>query len=186
MKRYIWPLVILLVVTLTACETHNNEGQSRSSVLLILVEVEANDGWGSVASFDANTSSYLAVADTMDVTLSTVAKSATMEDTNWLDVQLNEYQASFTRVDGGTAVPNTLRHAIGGLVPFEGEYIIENLPVTWSTQKLEYPLWDLAVNGYDLETGLPRIEANVLVEFQGEQLSGETVKVSFGFPITWE
>lgn len=165
----------LLLLFFTACDTFNGSGETRSGVILTVDSVVLNDGAGELATINEDTGSVTAESDTVSITLSNRPKNSALEDSTWLDIITDEYQVTFYRSDGGSAVPNSIRQKITYTIAFDDDLNISALTILSAEQKLEYPLWDLAVNGYDSETKMPAIEMNVMIEFFGHLVSGETV-----------
>lgn len=176
MTKKILLLLPIIVLLYTACDTYNGIGETRSAVYLTIDSINPNQGAGSLATVNATTGQYSAVSDQAKLVISDRPKNANLTTTTgWLNIVTDEYQVTFYRTDGGTAVPNSLRRAITFTVEFGKPLTIENFTLLSAEQKLEYPLFDLAVNGIDLETKMPVIEVNIMVEIFGHQLSGEKV-----------
>jgi hypothetical protein len=169
---YVLPLFILLY---SACDTFNGAGETRSGVYLTIDSIVLNEGAGSLASVNEDTGSITAESDTVDVTISNRPKNAGLIESDWLDIVVTEYQVTFYRTDGGTTVPNSLRRKINFTVDFDDDLNINSLTFLSAEQKLESPLWDLAVNGYDKETEMPVIDVSVMIEIFGHLVSGETI-----------
>lgn len=176
MTKKILLLLPIIVLLYSACDTFNGIGETRSAVYLTIDSINPNKGSGSLATVNATTGQYSAVSDQATLVISDRPKNANLTtSTGWLNIVTDEYQVTFYRTDGGTAVPNSLRRAITYTVEFGKPLTIENFTLLSAEQKLEYPLFDLAVNGVDLETKMPVIEVNIMVEIFGHQLSGEKV-----------
>ena len=164
-----------MILTYTACDTFNGTGETRSGVFLTIDSIVPNVGSGSLVAVDEKTGHYSASSDDATIVMSNRPKNASLTASPWLAIVLDEYQVTFYRTDGGTAVPNSLRRAVTFTIDFDDTLTIDNFTFLSAEQKLEYPLFDLAVNGYDLETKMPVIEVNIMVEVFGHLLSGETV-----------
>jgi|GEM_PF-4052040 len=165
----------LVVVSLSACDTFNSVGQQRAGVFLTIDEIELNTGAGSLARVDEETGNITANSDTVKIVFHNRPKSTRQTDSPWMDIITEEYQVTFYRIDGGTVVPNSLRRRLTVTVEFDNTYTVPSLTMLSAEQKIESPLWELAVNGYDAETGLPVIEMNVMIEVFGKTTSGEQV-----------
>jgi len=175
LTRKILIFLPILILTYTACDTFNGTGETRSGVFLTIDSIVPNVGSGSLVAVDEKTGHYSASSDDATIVMSNRPKNASLTASPWLAIVLDEYQVTFYRTDGGTAVPNSLRRAVTFTIDFDDTLTIDNFTFLSAEQKLEYPLFDLAVNGYDLETKMPVIEVNIMVEVFGHLLSGETV-----------
>jgi len=183
-KILILLMTIVIVMAFAACETQNGEGQTRSAVILTVDSIVMQSGAGALAEV-SSTGGITAQSDVANVALSNRPKNIDLQPSPWLGIQLEEYQVTFYRTDGGTAVPNSVKRTIRYTIELNETYEIAALTILSAEQKVEYPLWDLAINGYDIETGMPVIEVNVLVEFFGKQVSGEPVYAQGWTSITW-
>jgi len=177
-------VTIMIVLAFAACETQNSEGQTRSAMILTVDSIVLESGAGSLAEV-SDSGGITAESDSASITLSNRPKNATLETSPWLGIQLEEYQVTFYRTDGGTAVPNSVKRTIRFTIEFNETLEVEAMTILSAEQKVEYPLWDLAINGYDIETGMPVIQVNVLVEFFGKQISGEPVYAQGWTSISW-
>ncbi|MBN2136021.1 MAG: hypothetical protein JW737_09840 [Acidobacteria bacterium] len=186
-KKLLLTILLLVGILFTACETHNNVGQTRAGVYMTVDEIlwQGNAGSLGLTRTENDQTIVYYESDQANITLSNRPKNAATTTSSWLDIQIQEYQVTFYRIDGGTKVPNSLRRGITYIIPFNGSADLSNLTLLSAQQKAETPLWELGVNGYDTETGNAVIEVNVLVEFFGEQMSGETVYASGWTSIAW-
>lgn len=175
-RKTIFIILLVTLIALIGCETHNNTGQERSGVFLTIDELTLDSGAGALATTNGS-GGITAESDTVTVSISNRPKNSTIagSDPYWLGVQLQEYQVTFYRIDGGTVVPNSVRRRLAYAIELNEQLTISRLTMLSAEQKAETPLWELAVNGYDVETGEAVIEMNVLFEFFGEQFSGEKV-----------
>jgi hypothetical protein len=174
-KKIILLFLLIIVISQFACETHNSTGEQRGGVFLTIDEVSLNTGAGALATIDEDTGTITAESDTVAITLTNRPKNENLTSSPWLGITTDEYQVTFYRIDGGTKVPNSLRRKFTYTIEFSESLKITNLTILSAEQKVESPLWDLAVNGYDTETGLPVIEMNIMIEIFGKITSGEKV-----------
>ena len=115
----------------------------------------------------------------MSLTLQNIVKDPTPTSTSMLEnVELNEYEVSYTRADSGTRVPPPLIAAIGGVVPVNGTLLITNLNVLANNQVDTLPISDIASFGVDRETNSTIIVLNVSIRFFGKTLSGQSVQTT--------
>jgi hypothetical protein len=175
LSRKILIFLPILLLTYIACDTFNGTGETRSAVILTIDSVTPNTGSGALAAINEDTGAVTAESDTATITMSNRPKNSSLTDSPWLDIILDEYQVTFYRTDGGSAVPNSLRRKITYTIDFTKSLTITSITFLSAEQKLENPLWDLAVNGYDKETKMPVIEVNIMIEVFGHQVSGEKV-----------
>jgi hypothetical protein len=189
LSRKMFIFLPILLLTYIACDTFNGTGETRSAVFLTIDSVTPNVGSGALATINEDTGQVSSLSDTASITMSNRPKNSSLTESPWLDIILDEYQVTFYRTDGGTAVPNSLRKKITYTVDFTKSLTITSLLFLSAEQKLESPLWDLAVNGYDKETKMPVVEVNIMIEVFGHQVSGEKVyakgwtALSYGVPI---
>ena len=94
-----------------------------------------------------------------------------------MNVEMQSYEVTFTRGDGGTRVPPPLVRNIFGVTPVGGTQNYENLPVMLSDQINEVPLEDLFLEngGFDKETDRTSIILNLSLRFFGRSIAGEAV-----------
>ncbi len=111
------------------------------------------------------------------LTLQSVAADPTGTTSSLMDVELDTYQITYTRGDGGTRVPVKLVRKILGNVTVGGTDTIKNLIILTSDQLDNPPLSDLYYQngGYDKETGNTKISLNFALQFFGHTLSGKSV-----------
>jgi hypothetical protein len=94
-----------------------------------------------------------------------------------MDVEMQSWEVSYTRGDGGTRVPPPLRQKIFGVAPVGGQQTFLNLPVMSFEQLENPPLSELLLvnGGVDQETGLSVIILNIHIRFFGRTLGGKSV-----------
>jgi hypothetical protein len=113
------------------------------------------------------------------VTLQNIVKDPTPTATSMLEnVELNEYEVTYTRADSGTRVPPPLVANFGGVVPVNGTLLINNLTVVANNQVDSLPISDIAQFGVDRETNSTIIVLNVSIRFFGKTLSGQAVQTT--------
>ena len=116
--------------------------------------------------------------DTKTVTIKSVLKSTTIPVNTFSDVIIQEYRVNYFRSDGNPNVPEPFFELGNHTVPVGGAASLEILIVR-AEAKLKAPLVSLAFGG-----GEGSIMMNAVVEFFGEDLSGNAVSGSVVIPIT--
>jgi len=178
-KIWLLPMVLLPLFYLCwGCTGQNKEASTIAPVVL------------SVDSIIPTTSPFgdvrTNVDDTVEVTLSNHLKDPdATSPTHFADVIVTSYRVSFTRTDGGTAVPSGFEQAITYRVPANGSTTITGLVVVKAYQKLYEPLGYLMSLGYEPSTNLPTISCNIIIEFTGETEAGYKVYAKGSVPITF-
>ncbi len=113
------------------------------------------------------------------VTIQNIVKDPTPTSTSMLEnVELNEYEVTYTRADTGTRVPPPLIENFGGVVPVNGTLLISNLNILANNQVDTLPISDIAQYGVDRETNSTIIVLNVSIVFFGKTLSGQAVQTT--------
>jgi len=111
------------------------------------------------------------------VTLQNIVKDPSATGTSQLEnIELSSYEVTFTRADTGTRVPPPLVANIGGVVPVNGTFNINTLPVIYNNQVDTLPISDILNFGVDRETNSTIIVLNVHLRFFGRTLSGKEVQ----------
>lgn len=110
------------------------------------------------------------------VTLQNVVKDPSAASTSQLEnIELRSYEVVYTRADTGKRVPPPLVEPLGGVVPVNGTFSINNLGVIRNNQFLSPPISDLVDFGVDKETNSQIIVLNLRITFFGRTLSGKEV-----------
>jgi hypothetical protein len=113
------------------------------------------------------------------VTIQNIVKDPTPTATSMLEnVELNEYEVTYTRADTGTRVPPPLIENFGGVVPVNGTLLISNLNILTNNQVDTLPISDIMQFGVDRETNSTIIVLNVSIVFFGKTLSGQAVQTT--------
>lgn len=160
-------------------------------VLALLVgcdsRVERTDGGGvllSVTDFDglptvvsANAARLLGIVTIDEITIESIVRDIDGDTSALMNVEMQSYEVTFTRADGGTQVPPPLVQKIFGIVPVGGTETYDNLPILLSDQIERRPLSDLFIEngGFDKETGRTSILMNLTIRFFGRSIAGEAV-----------
>lgn len=186
MKFRNWMRVALIAVAALAAVSCSNEFTRSSSPVQLLVtnsqQIQHIDLNGNGSSGNTN----------CDKDVGTISVSARLKNPNantdqqFNDVRITRYRVSYTRTDGGTAVPAPFVRAIDILVTAGGAsanlskfLILSNDAVT------QAPFASLLPNngGRDPVTGRPVVQLLVTVEVFGQTLAGTNVSGSTSFPL---
>ncbi len=176
-------LTMMAVGLLAGCSANGELDNSQNNVVLQIEAIElVSSPWGDVL-----TSGGTILDDTADVTFTAVLKGPI--STNPLNstpelqnVQLEKYEVTFTRTDGGTAVPPGFTRGIAGLVRLTelgAEEIIDldvpGVVIVPSTIKAQPPISFLIDPGTELGTNFPNIQVNAQIRFFGRTIAGDQV-----------
>jgi len=166
------------------CSAASDVDNTANSVIFILEEVQVvSDPFGDVL-----TSGNVILDDTATFSFAAVLKAPITTSTVTLpDLQtiaLERYEVTFTRTDGGTAVPPGFTRGIAGVVrltaPGAEDVILttlSSLVVVPSTTKAQPPISFLISPGTEEGTNFANIQVNARIQFFGRTLAGDQVTV---------
>ena len=111
------------------------------------------------------------------ITVESIVRDIDGESSPLMNIEMQSYEVTFTRGDGGTRVPPPLVEKIFGVVPPNGTLQYDNLPMMRAGQLENTPLSDLFFEsgGFDKETGRASVLLNISVRFFGRSIAGEAV-----------
>ncbi len=170
---------LALIFTLSACDSRT----------------EKTDGGGvilSITDFDGQPILVLvngsSIVQLEDLTVSNTPKIPGGATSSLMNVELESYEVTYSRADGGTRIPVPLVSGWFGQAPVNGTANVANLPILSTAQMRNPPLSDLLYeNGaVDEETGLSRISLNLHLRFFGRTLSGDEVQTQRANLVTIE
>jgi hypothetical protein len=165
------------VLSVTGCSS-NSQGDDASPVYLsvsyTLLPESWNVGGGAPLQFD-----------TTD--LRSVLKNPGAGSSSFLDTRLDDYVVEWTRLDGGTKVPDPETFAGNVLIPAGGTSTLTNYPYMSRTALVRAPLDQLLPfnGGIDRETGRNEIRCRGTVTYRGRTLAGQTVRGVGSFGMTF-
>ncbi len=184
---FVWRLVGLALVLplasmIIGCIT--DVGDTAANVILNIDTITLeSDPWGDVLS-----SSNIILEDTISVTFSAFLKAPITTDASIVapelqNVTLERYEVTFTRTDGGTAVPPGFTRGISGtgrLTEIGGEEL-KQLPLgivlVPSTIKAQPPISFLISPGSEPITNFTNIQMDARIQFFGRTVAGDPVTV---------
>jgi hypothetical protein len=153
--------------------------------------LERTDGGGvllSISDFDVlpnvvsvnESRSILGGSNTIvipSITIQSIVRDIDGDTSPLMNVEMQSYEVTFTRADGGTRVPPPLVERIFGTVTPGGTLDYINLPMLRSAQIENPPLQDLFLEngGFDKETRRTSVLLNVSIRFFGRSIAGEAV-----------
>jgi len=160
-------LCLVAVLALSGCESRTD--RSEGGVILSISDFD-----GLPVRVNVNTSSAVQLGS---ITIQNIPKNPNADTTQLMNVEMTSYEVTYTRVDSGNRVPETLVEGIFGVTPVNGVNVYNNLVIMGAAQFLNPPLEDLlTVNGgIDTETGSPVIKLRFRIRFFGRTLTGESV-----------
>ena len=170
MKKTTYIALALAATLAFASGCTNPEGETEAPVF-ITVEMELQPGFINVAT--------PAPVQIDTITLNSELKDPLATDPQGFgDTQVNSYQVTFTRTDGGTLVPPPQTFGCGVVVPSGGEATLSNFPVLYEPALQQSPFDQLLPfnGGIDRETGLDEIDTAFNITFFGRTVSGKRVQ----------
>lgn len=178
-------LVLPVAGMVLGCSAAGDVDNASNSVLLIIEEVLlVSDPFGDVL-----TSGQVILDDTATFSFAAVLKAPVTTDPSITtpdlqNIALERYEVTFTRTDGGTAVPPGFTRGISGLVrltePGTAEAALttlSSLVVVPSTIKAQPPISFLISPGTEQGTNFANIQVNARIQFWGRTLAGDEVTV---------
>lgn len=178
-------LMLLLAGALPSCTAPGDVDNTDNSVILSIAGIrQQSDPFG-----DVQTTGGIILPDTVEVDLSAVLKAPistnpTAPPPDLQSIALDRYEVTFTRTDGGTAVPPGFTRGVAGLVRLSelGDdevelYTITGLILLPSTIKAQPPLSYLISPGSEPGTNFTNIQLNARIQFFGRTLAGDEVTV---------
>jgi hypothetical protein len=170
-------LAIAALGVLPSCST-NVEGDEASPVFLTieftLLPLQKNVADGTPLQFDT-------------AVVRNRPKSNVINSTTFLDVRLETYDVEWRRLDGGTKVPEKEIFAGNVIVPFNGTSNLTNYQFMTGAALGFSPFDQLFPfnGGLDRETGRNEIRLAGIVTLNGHTLSGQPVRGSGTFDMTF-
>lgn len=164
-------LVLVLLLSALGCDSHLEQTDGGG----VLLSVSDFDGLPSVMDVSVQRSAGLAVIT--QITISSIVRDIDGATSDLMNVEMQSYEVTFTRADGGTRVPPPLVEKIFGVVTAGGTIDYLNLPFMRLAQIENPPVSDLFVEngGFDKETDETSILLNVNLRFFGRSIAGEAV-----------
>lgn len=181
-----WMRVALIAGAAFAAVSCSNEFTRSSSPVQLIVtnsqQIQQIDLAGNGGSGNTN----------CDQDIGTISVQALLKDPNlnvdqrFNDVRITRYRVSYTRTDGGTAVPAPFVRAMDMVVTAGGVAAsLTKFVILQGDAIGQAPFVSLLPNngGRDPQTGRPVVQLLVTVEVFGETLAGTNVSGSTSFPL---
>ena len=162
----------LLAAGLLGCESRTDRTDGGG----VLLSISDFDGLPITLAVNSS-NGFLQVGE---IQITNVVKNPDIVGSILMNVEIESYEVTYSRGDTGTIVPPTLVRGLFGVVPVNGVFTVENLPVLAPEQFNVPPISDLLfVNGgFDKETGSRQILLNFHLRFFGRTLSGDAVQTA--------
>jgi hypothetical protein len=111
------------------------------------------------------------------ITIESIVRDLDGNTSDLMNIEMQSYEVTYTRADGGTRLPPPLVEKIFGVVTPGGTETYLNLPMMRSDQIENPPLEDLFLEngGFDKETDRTSILMNIRLRFFGRSIAGEAV-----------
>ena len=116
-----------------------------------------------------------------EIVVQSIVTDPTGSTSQLMNVELESYEVTYTRLDTGTRVPPVLVEYISGVVPVAGQFTLLNAPYVRLDQINNQPLRDLIQFGVDRETNSAVIRLRVGIRFFGRTLAGRNVESATTF-----
>lgn len=160
--------VLLPVLLLLALGCADPEEVDTGGVVL---QVELAD---SVFRIGVNDQDTVAIPS---IEITSIVPNASAGTSNLMNVQLDLYEVTYARADGGTRLPPPMVFKLSSVVPVGGQLTLSNFPVMTVDQMRVPPLSDLLFTngGFDKETGATTIRIDITIVFFGRTLAGDEV-----------
>jgi len=172
--------ILVALAVLSSCSAPGDIDNTAAPVTLILSSLAAVDAnFGDVVNDDGT------VSDSQ-VTATFVARLKNSGDTTAPELQeivLERYEVTYSRTDGGSALPAGMQRAMTVKVRVTPNGVIteRSISVTLTlvpgSQKLQPPLSFLISPGFEPDTGYPTITVDAHMQFFGRTIAGEQVSV---------
>jgi hypothetical protein len=164
-------LVLACLVLAQGCDSRLEETDGGG----VLLSVTDFDGLPTIVSVSAARAAGVVTIDS--ITIESILRDIDGEQSPLMNVEMQSYEVTYTRVDGGTRVPPPLVQKIFGVTPAGGQQTYDNLPILLGDQLSNPPLEDLFLEngGFDKETDRTNILMNIRLRFFGRSLGGEPV-----------
>jgi hypothetical protein len=164
-------LVLAFLLLALGCDsrTDNTDGGG------VILSVTDFDGVPTVVSVsDARTAGFVQIDS---ITIQSIPRDIDGDVSDLMNVEMQSYEVTFTRGDGGTRVPPPLVRNIFGVTPVAGNQNYQNLPILLGDQINNVPLEDLFLEngGFDKETDRTSVILNITLRFFGRSIAGEAV-----------
>lgn len=178
-------LVLPVAAAVIGCSANGDVDELASSVIFNIESFEVQ----SVPFGDMITSGGTILDDAVTFELSAVLKApiTTNPQVTAPDLQiiaLDHYEVTFTRTDGGTAVPPGFTRGITGVVRLSepgtqqvNVTTLSNIVIAPSTTKAQPPLSFLISPGSEPSTNFTNIQVNARIQFFGTTTGGDPVTV---------
>ena len=141
----------------------------------VVLSVSDFDGLPTVVSVSEARFAGAVILDS--ITIQSITRDIDGDTSDLMNVEMQSYEVTFSRADGGTRLPPPMVRNIFGVTPVGGTQVYENLPLLLSDQITTVPLSDLFLEngGFDKETDRTSIILNLSLRFFGRSIGGEAV-----------
>ena len=164
------------------CGAPGNLDDSRAASVLIVQSVLAtSDPFGDILSSSGSIfDDVISVDFTAHLKQATGAPGAPTEPV-LQDILVERYEVTFTRTDGGSAVPRGFQRAMNTRVRLTGhdsltqKITTASLVVLPATSKSQPPLFFLIDPGHEPETGFINLQLTAHIRFLGRTIAGHEV-----------
>jgi hypothetical protein len=167
-------LVLAALVFALGCDSRLEETDGGG----VLLSVSDFNGVPNVVDTSEVRAAGFATIDS--ITIQSIVRYIDGDTSDLMIVEMQSYEVTFTRADGGTRVPPPLVEKIFGSVAPGGTIGYDNLPFMRTAQINTVPLSDLFLEngGFDKEIDKTSILLNVTMRFFGRSIAGEAVDTS--------
>ena len=183
MKRLLAISLLIGAAALLGCESTNRVDAAGG----VILSVSDFDGLPAEVSV-SNMQLAGGVLTIGEITIENHAANRSQPTSSLMNVEMQQYEVTFSRADTGTILPPPLVQPIFGVAPVNGTQRYNNLRMMNIDQVESRPLSDLLLinGGFDKETGQEFVRLNLFIRFFGRTLSGDAVATApVGFTVTF-
>ena len=164
-------LVLASLLPLAGCDSRLDRTDGGGVVL----SVSDFDGLPTVVDVSEARADGIVIVES--ITISSIPRDIDGDTSDLMNIEMQSYEVTFSRGDGGTRLPPPMVRNIFGVTPVGGQQQYDNLPIMLSDQISTVPLSDLFLEngGFDKETDRTSIILNLRLRFFGRSIGGEAV-----------
>ena len=164
-------LVLAGLLLVLGCDSHLERTDGGG----VLLSVSDFNGLPTQVSMSVARNDGVVTID--QITIESIPRDIDGDTSDLMNIEMQSYEVTFTRGDGGTRVPPPFVRHIFGVTPVGGSQTYEDLPILGNDQLTTVPLRDLFLEngGFDKETDRTSIVLNISLRFFGRSIAGEAV-----------
>ncbi len=166
-------LLVIIAALLMGLLMSSCSEEKGMSILVIESILPETDPFGDIMTDEGGV-----MTDTVEISFAALLKNNSMAGVVYADVIIEKLVISYTRIDGGVDVPTSFEFFSTLQVPGGGGATMTGVPVLSATKKLEAPLSDLYILGYEDSTSFSKIRMRINIEVVAKTLEGDPIYAS--------